>query len=131
MKGLILPVVFLLFSQILSAQHPVGIFHHHAGVGKPKLSGQASFDSASQHYTLRGAGYNVWFGRDEFQYLYKNLRGDFILTANFEFAGAGGDPHRKIGWMVRPDTSDNARHVSAVSHGDGLTLLQWRACRAR
>ncbi|MCF2489129.1 hypothetical protein [Dyadobacter sp. CY347] len=40
--------------------------------------------------------------------------------------GAGTDPHRKVGWMVRESLTDDAAHISAVAHGDGLTVLQWR-----
>lgn len=117
----------MLFAQALSAQDTIGVFQKNVDVGKPKLSGSASYDEKTQTYTVRGAGYNIWFGRDEFHYVYDTLRGDFILTANFEFVGKGIDPHRKIGWMIRPNTTDHAQHVSAVSHGDGLTVLQWRA----
>jgi hypothetical protein len=78
-------------------------------------------------YTLRGAGYNIWFGRDEFHYLYKKITGDFILTANVEFTGKGTDAHRKTGWMIRAAAAENAPHISAVLHGDGLTVLQWRS----
>lgn len=127
MKNLLFSGCFLLFSLILAAQNsPIGIFQNHADVGNPKATGSASYDEASQTYTIKGAGYNIWFGRDEFHYLYDTLNGDFILTANFEFVGKGTDPHRKIGWMVRSNAVDNAQHVSAVSHGDGLTVLQWR-----
>lgn len=107
-------------------QLPVGVFSSQAQVGKPKLEGSSSYDERSQTYTIRGAGYNIWFGRDEFHYLYNRLKGDFILTANFEFVGKGTDPHRKVGWMIRRDTDDNQQHISAVAHGDGLTVLQWR-----
>ncbi len=127
MKNLILPACLLILSQILVAQNTaVGIFQNHGDVGNPKSPGNASYDQATQTYSLKGAGYNVWFGRDEFHYAYNKLKGDFILTASFEFVGKGTDPHRKIGWMVRSGTADNAQHVSAVSHGDGLTVLQWR-----
>lgn len=106
-----------------------GIFEHQANIGDPKLQGSATYDAATQQYHLKGAGYNIWFERDEFQYLYNELEGDFILTANFAFKGAGTDPHRKIGWMVRESTNAAAAHASAVLHGDGLTVLQWRVLR--
>ncbi|MFL5809290.1 MAG: hypothetical protein ACJ749_07190, partial [Flavisolibacter sp.] len=54
------------------------------------------------------------------------IKGDFTLTANFEFIGEGKEGHRKFGWMVRESLADSAVHISAVSHGDGLTVLQWR-----
>ncbi|MBK5278511.1 MAG: TolB family protein, partial [Bacteroidia bacterium] len=111
------------------AQTPVGIFDDHVDVGNPKQAGSASYDASNQVYNLKGAGYNIWFGRDEFQYAFKKVKGDFVLTANFEFVGKGLDPHRKIGWMVRNTTDDNSAHITATVHGDGLTVLQWRLLR--
>lgn len=120
---------FLLTFQIvfLNAQQiPVGIFENHLDIGKPKSAGSATYDKEKQVYAISGSGYNIWFERDEFHYLYNKIKGDFILTANFGFVGKGTDPHRKIGWMVRSSLNENASHISAVSHGDGLTVLQWR-----
>lgn len=116
------------FAAVISVagQSPVGLFTDHADIGNPKLAGATTYDESSQTYQLKGAGYNIWFGRDEFQFAYKKLRGDFILTANFEFIGEGKEPHRKIGWMVRASADADAPHYSAVLHGDGLTVLQWR-----
>lgn len=109
-----------------SAQSPIGVFEDHLDVGKPTIAGSLVFDATTQTYLMKGSGYNIWFGRDEFQYAYKKLKGDFILTANFAFTGDGGDPHRKIGWMLRNSLDADAAHCSAVLHGDGLTVLQWR-----
>jgi hypothetical protein len=104
----------------------IGVFAISSDIGNPKLTGSSSFDKSAKVYTLTGAGYNIWFARDEFQFLYKELDGDFTLTADFEFEGKGVDPHRKVGWMIRESLYDNASHVSAVLHGDGLTVMQWR-----
>ncbi len=105
----------------------LGVFDGHTDVGHPKLAGQASFDPVRQAYTVSGAGYNIWFDHDEFHFVWKRLRGDFVVRAHARFLGAGGDPHRKLGWMVRSGLDSSATHVSAVVHGDGLTSLQWRA----
>lgn len=112
-----------------SQENAVGIFDNHADIGNPKKAGSASYDPARQVYTVRGGGFNIWFNRDEFQYLYKKISGDFILTANFEFVGASGNGHRKIGWMVRESADEAAASMNAVYHGDGLTVLQWRELR--
>ncbi len=104
----------------------IGVFQKNQDIGAPKLAGASAFDSKTDEYRLKGSGYNIWFERDEFQYLFKKLSGDFTVTADFEFVGAGKDPHRKVGWMVRESMDDNASHISAVDHGDGLTVLQWR-----
>src|SRR5260221_12868731 len=120
-------IVFILVAGALNAKQ--GIFENQMDIGKPKLPGAATFDKQNQSYQLKGGGYNIWFQRDEFQYAFTKLKGDFILTANFSFEGKGADAHRKIGWMVRESTDEDAAHISAVIHGDGLTVLQWRALR--
>ncbi len=119
----------LLIATIVFAQSPVGIFNNRGDIGKPKLSGSTVYNSGEQSYSLKGAGYNIWFGRDEFQYAYNKVKGDFILTANFKMLGQGVDPHRKIGWMVRAADGDDAAHMSATVHGDGMVALQWRKMR--
>ncbi|MBN2775774.1 MAG: TolB family protein [Prolixibacteraceae bacterium] len=120
-------LIFLLMVQLVSAQtNTIGDFQFNNDIGNPKINGSAQYDKNSQEYTLKGAGYNIWFERDEFNYLYNKIEGDFIMTANFEFIGEGTDPHRKIGWMVRASEEENAAHATAVLHGDGLTVLQWR-----
>lgn len=116
----------LLFVQAAAGQNSIGIFSASSDVGNPKNKGAASYDAATQTYSVKGSGYNIWFERDEFHYLYNKLEGDFILTANFGFEGKGVDPHRKVGWMIRESLDDNAAHASATLHGDGLTVLQWR-----
>jgi Tol biopolymer transport system component len=121
--------LFFLHTIGLAQDNPTGIFSAQTDVGHPKKRGSVQYDAGSQTYTLKGAGYNIWFNRDEFQYAYKKLKGDFILTANFEFVGQGSNHHRKIGWMVRAAADAEAIHMSAVSHGDGLTVLQWRPLR--
>lgn len=124
------PAYLLLFMfQVGYTQSPVGIFENHQDIGKPKNAGSVIYNSETQDYNLTGSGYNIWFGRDEFQYAFSKVTGDFIATANFQFVGKGTDPHRKIGWMVRASADEDASHVSAVVHGDGLTVLQRRLLR--
>jgi len=127
---LFLPVLLLLcLCRLQAQQNAVGIFDHHTDIGHPKNAGSTAYDPVTQTYQLSGAGYNIWFERDELHYTYKKLKGDFILTANFAFIGKGTDPHRKIGWMLRESLNDNAAQIAAVAHGDGLTVLQWRALK--
>jgi hypothetical protein len=122
----------LLAAVLLTSFAPVkkiGEFDVSADIGNPKLAGISEYDKSNKTYTLKGSGYNIWFERDEFQFLYKEMEGDFTMTADFEFVGTGKDPHRKVGWMVRESLYDNASHLSAVLHGDGLTVLQWRVAK--
>ncbi len=129
--GFLLLLSAILTAGRLNAQHPVGIFDDHLDIGHPKLAGDASYDETSQAYTLKGAGDNIWFNRDEFQFAYKKIKGDFILTADFDFAGdtAGANGHRKTGWMIRESTDEGAASANACKHIDGLVVLQWRPYR--
>ena len=43
----------------------------------------------------------MWATRDEFQFAWRKMTGDFIVRTHAAFVGAGVDPHRKIGWIVR------------------------------
>lgn len=111
-----------------SQESPVGVFQYNKDIGSPKLSGSAFYDEEEQIYTITGAGYNIWGQRDEHRFLYNKLKGDFIVTANFEFVGYN-EAHRKIGWMARASEADNAVMVGGFLHGDGLTAGQWRERR--
>lgn len=126
MKKLI-PLLILAF---LALEHvygqPAGIFSKSGNIGNPAIKGSSLYNPSDQSYTLKGSGYNIWFARDEFHFLYNEIKGDFIMTANFRFNTEGGDPHRKTGWMLRAAENDDSPHISAVLHGDGLTLMQWR-----
>jgi TolB protein len=104
----------------------VGIFDGHSDVGTGVKQGSATFIPATGQYVISGAGYNVWADHDEFQYVYKKMKGDFILFTRAEFLGTWVDYHRKVGWMVRKSLDGNSSHVNAVEHGDGLTSLQFR-----
>jgi TolB protein len=108
------------------ADGPLGEFEGHGDVGAPRLAGSATYDAASQDYTLTAGGLNVWGQRDEFHFVWKRLRGDFILQARLELLGQGVDPHRKLGLMARGSLDADAAYADAAVHGDGLTSLQFR-----
>ena len=104
----------------------VGIFENHDDVGTNVKPGSATYIPETQQYIISGAGANVWADHDEFQYVWKKMKGDFILYTRAEFLGNWVDYHRKVGWMVRKSLDGNSPHVNAVEHGDGLTSLQYR-----
>jgi TolB protein len=108
---------------------PLGQFEGHADIGAPRLAGSASYDPSNQEYTVVAAGTNMWFARDQFHLAWRRLKGDFILRARAEFIGQGVDPHRKLGWMVRPNLDADAPYADGAEHGDGLTSLQFRPVR--
>lgn len=122
-------LAFFLVMQSSFCQESIGIFDASSDIGKPRMQGVTRYANDTQVYHLEGGGYNVWFNRDEFQFAHTKLKGNFILTANVKLLGDGFDPHRKIGWMIRSSLEEDAAHASAVLHGDGLTVLQWRVMK--
>ena len=104
----------------------LGQFEGHTGVGPPKIAGSATYNAVSQEYTLAAAGTNMWEARDEFHFVWKRMKGDFILQARVELLGQGVDAHRKLGWMVRASLDADSPYADAAVHGDGLTSLQYR-----
>jgi hypothetical protein len=116
---------------ILSAADPnsLGQFQEHCDVGSPRNAGTANYNADSQEYEIAGSGVNMWGARDEFHFVWKRLKRDFILRTRFEFVGKGVDPHRKVGWMVRPSMDPDAPYADCAAHGDGLTSLQFRPAK--
>lgn len=117
---------FLLISSLSVFSQKVGIFDNHTDIGKNVKPGSATFIPQTGQYIISGAGYNVWGDHDEFQFVWKKMKGDFILYTKAEFVGSWVDYHRKVGWMVRKTLDGNSPHINAVEHGDGLTSLQLR-----
>lgn len=115
----------------LSGQGPasgpaLGLFHGHGDVGSPKLAGSSFYNGVTQEYTLTAAGSNMWGERDEHQFAWRKMSGDFILHTRITFQGDGVDPHRKAGLIIRKSLDDNAPYLDGAIHGDGLVSMQFR-----
>jgi TolB protein len=125
---LAISICLMLFCAIpcFAQQFPLGIFDRQSDVGPVKHPGSTHYDPAKQQYTISGSGTNIWMGNDEFHFVWKKMKGDFLLRTNAAFFGKGVDPRRKWGWMVRNSLTGDSKHVSAVVHGDGLTSMQYR-----
>lgn len=120
--------IILFTPSILLAQ--IGQFETALDIGEPKKKGSSAYDANRQTYTIKGGGSNIWFNHDEFHFLFKEVKGDFIATANFELVGnENGNAHRKTGWMLRENTDHDAKSVNTCIHGDGLVVMQWRLMR--
>jgi TolB protein len=126
MKRLIFICQFLISFAAFSQPAALGIFDGHTDIGSPAKSGSATYIPETGQYIISGAGENIWADRDEFQFVWKKMKGDFIISARAEFLGSWVDYHRKVGVMVRKTLDANSAHVNTVEHGDGLTSLQFR-----
>ena len=116
-----------IFTNISAAA--VGQFEGQGDVGDAcdiGILGSASFDSAKNEYRITASGYNMWFNRDAFYFLYNRLEGDLVMVADINFVGKGKVAHRKAGWIVRQTLDKDSAFIGAIVHGDGLIALQWR-----
>jgi len=105
---------------------PAGIFEGRSDVGSAVLPGSASYDSASKQYTIHSAGYNIWYNRDEFHFLWKKMSGDVSLAAAVSFPDTNGYGDRKAVLMVRQSLDDDSKTAFAAIHGLGMIQLAQR-----
>ncbi|MES2796111.1 MAG: biopolymer transporter TolR [Bacteroidota bacterium] len=104
-----------------------GFFDEVIDIGDPALPGLFNYNVENQEYTMTGAGENMWGKTDQFNFLYKKIKGDFTINATVKFMGAGVNPHRKIGIMARNSLLGSSAYADACVHGDILTSLQYRS----
>src|SRR5215207_6648837 len=118
--------LFLTMLAAATAAAQTGEFEAQADGGGARGVAPARFDPRDESYTVEGSGANMWGARDEFLFVWRRMRGDFIVTTRAAFVGRGKEAHRKLGWQVRASLDADSPHASAVVHGDGLTSLQFR-----
>ena len=131
-KQIFLTGCALLCSSVLSAKaqsSALGDFESNGDVGLPKVTGSSAFDPGTREYTVTGAGTDLWAATDQFQFLWRKLKGDFTLSARMEFAGPGSHEKRKAGWMVRSSLDTDSAYADCAEHGNGETCLQFRRAK--
>ena len=106
--------------------HALDPFEGQTDVGSTQKPGSCMFDPEQQVFTMTGAGDNIWGDHDDFHFVWRHMKGDFIVTAQAAFVGPGVKPHRKLGWMARTSLDPGSPAVSTGIHGDGLVSLQFR-----
>ena len=113
-----------LLSAFVSAQTgKLGIFTESGDVGGPKLKGSTEFNDGQ--YRIIGSGANIWAKQDQFQYVWRQMTGNFTVTATMHFLGKGAE-HRKAGIMVRQSLDTDSAYADLMIHGNGMPGLQWR-----
>jgi TolB protein len=111
---------------VTAAAQQLGVFTGHQDVGAVLHPGSAVYDRALDAYTVSGSGEDMWFGSDDFHFVWKKVAGDVALTADIAFVGATGNNHRKAVLMIRQSLDGNSAAADVAVHGDGLTSLQYR-----
>jgi hypothetical protein len=109
----------------VSAQQS-GLFEGSGDIGNPKMKGSYEYNPDLRKYTLTGGGTNMWLTSDEFFMAWKQITGDFMISAKVAFDGEGVNAHRKIGVIIRESLTGESKYADIALHGDGLTSLQYR-----
>ena len=107
----------------LTFQEPLNGFEV-SEIGAPLVRGNSSYSGGT--YTVSSAGYNVWYTRDEFRYLWKQMKGDVSLAADIGFPDPNGYGDRKAVLVIRQDLDDDSKQVVVALHGAGMIQLAQR-----
>jgi hypothetical protein len=105
---------------------PIGIFEGQSDIGSALVPGSASYDAGTKQYTINSAGYNVWYTRDEFRYLWKKMSGDVSLAAGIAYPDPNGYGDRKAVLVIRQDLEDDSKEAVTALHGLGMIHLAQR-----
>ncbi len=104
----------------------LGLFQGQSDIGAAVTPGSASYDAGTKQYTVNSAGYNVWYTRDEFRFLWRKMSGDVSLAADATFPDPNGYSDRKAILIIRQNLDDDAKEAMAAEHGTGMIHLAQR-----
>jgi hypothetical protein len=105
---------------------PTGAFDGQSDIGAALVPGSGTYDAATKRYTIRSAGYNIWYTRDEFRYIWKKYNGDASLAADATFPDPKGYDDRKVVLIIRQNLDDDSQEAMIGEHGSGMVHLAQR-----
>lgn len=108
-----------------SALARTGIFTNSDDVGAPPLKGAAEFNATTGQYKITGSGTDIWGTSDQFHYVWREISGDFTVTATANFL-TDGIGHRKAVIMLRKSLDADSPFLHLAIHGDGTPAVQFR-----
>ena len=101
----------VLSSSAFAQSGNLGIFTNSGDVGSPAIKGSSEFSNGQ--YQITGSGANIWAKQDQFQYVWREMTGNFTVKATMRFLGQGNE-HRKAGIMVRQSLDSDAIYADVV-----------------
>ena len=110
----------------LTTATPIGIFDGATDVGAAVAPGSSTYDPATHQYIIHSAGYNIWYTRDEFRFVWKKMSGDVSLAADGSFPDPKGYGDRKVVLVIRQSLDDDSKEVMIGEHGVGMIHLAER-----
>jgi TolB protein len=110
----------------LTQTNALGIFTGEGSVGETPPGCGVRYDAAKGEYRITGGGANMWGAADAFYFVWKQTTGDLSLSADVRWVGTSATEHRKAVLIIRQSLDPGSAYADAVSHGNGLTSLQFR-----
>jgi len=110
----------------VTSNTPIGIFEGQSDVGAALVPGSSRYDAVTKKYTITSAGYNVWYVRDEFRFLWKKMSGNVSLAADIDYPDTSGFGDRKAVLVIRQSLDDDSKVALVALHGAGMLHLAWR-----
>jgi len=111
----------------INSATPIGIFQGQSDVGAAVVPGSSAYDASTKQYTIQSAGYNIWYTRDEFRFVWKKMTGDVSLAADVVFPDANGYGDRKAVLIIRQNLEDDSKEAMIGEHGVGMIHLAYRS----
>jgi hypothetical protein len=105
---------------------PIGIFEGQSDIGGALVPGSARFDRTTGRYAIVSAGYNIWYTRDEFRFLWRKMSGDVSIASDISFPDPKGYGDRKAVLIIRQNLDDGSKEALAAIHGLGMIQLARR-----
>jgi regulation of enolase protein 1 (concanavalin A-like superfamily) len=119
-------LIYTLAASAWAQDGNLGAFTNSGDVGSPARKGSTEFSASIGQYRVTGSGANIWAKQDQFQFVWREMSGNFAVTATMQFLGQG-EQHRKAGIMFRQSLDTDSAYGDIVIHGNGMPGIQWRS----
>ena len=122
-------LTFFLSISAFAQTGKLGTFTNSDDVGAPPLKDAAEFDASTGQYKITGTGADIWGKADQFRYVWREMSGDFAVSATAKFLSEGIG-HRKGVIMLRKSLDTDSPFIQLAIHGDGTPSVQFRTSKA-
>jgi TolB protein len=103
---------------LLALAAALGQFEAHADLGSPATAGVATYNGATQEYTLLPTSTP--------HFAWKRIKGDFVVQANVRFLEQEPGSQATAGLVVRTGTGAGSSFAGVVVRNDKLAAIQYR-----
>ena len=131
-RVILIAIILLVLALAATALAQLAAGWSQTDIGGASPAGSASYDLATNTWTVTGDGADIWLTSDSFHFVHRRLRGDGTMTARVvSIAGAGLDEWAKAGVMVRETlNADSKQAMTVMTRGSAqnhAAQFAWRS----